>query len=185
MKISIPKDVWVTAGVIVAMFSMYAGLVWWPAHRQRNLYETRAGGAMTRLTGISASEAELARLTQDVADLQVLLDADEHVVPGSPQLSSLLRSLTESVQDQGVVDQELRAQDFQRFKDYSVVPATLEFVAGFGESVNVLKAIEQHRRLTAVHRTSIRQERGLRSGGGLSASVQLSAFYTDDQEARP
>lgn len=179
-----PKDVWITLIVLVSMVSLFVTLVWWPSHQKINQHEARIQGAAERFAQVSASEAELLRLQQDVADLQELLAADEHVVPDTPQLSFLLRGLTESVRDQGVEDQELNAQEFERFADYSVIPASVRFSSSFLEAAGVIEAVETQRRLTALNRTTLRSRAG-RPGQGVSSELELVAYYTTDTEVTP
>ncbi len=184
-KAKVPADVWVTAAVVVGVLAGFFGLVWYPAHRQHTQFESRASGAVTRLSDIGVSEAELARLQEEVAALRTQIGNDPHVVPESPQLSSLLRSLTESARSQGVQDQELTTRDFQRFADFAVIPTNLEFEAGFASALAVVEAIENHRRLTGVERTELRGDNDAIGRRGLQTRLELAAYFTGDGEARP
>ncbi|MEM8783524.1 MAG: hypothetical protein AAGE65_11805 [Planctomycetota bacterium] len=183
-----PKDVAVTAGTIAGLAVLFVGLVWWPNHRAKVSHEGRAAEATQRLANIDASEAQRIQLEQTVRDLESGLETDEHYVPTSPQLSAMLRGLTESARASGVWEQELTADEFKRYADFSVIPASLRFESSFGSALGVLESIEKQRRLTAVRRTEIDHARASENDDGtsrVSLEMELVSFFAREQEGRP
>ncbi len=176
----IPKDVWITAGVMVGMGVLFVTLVWWPARQQAQRNQARIKGAAERVSQVSTNEAELLRLTQEVEDLEALLARDEHIVPDAPELPSLLRGLTESVRDRNVVDQNLSAGNFERYADYAVVPVSINFRASFLEAAGVIESLEKQRRLTSLKRTVLGVEGP--NDTAVAAQLELAAYYTTDPE---
>ncbi|MEM1097690.1 MAG: hypothetical protein AAGH92_02760, partial [Planctomycetota bacterium] len=94
------------------------------------------------------------------------------------------RGLTESARASGVWEQELNADEFKRYADFSVIPASLDFQSSFGAAIGVLEAIEKQRRLTAVQRTEIDYARNADQTGGSSVNfeVELVSFFSREQE---
>ncbi len=185
-----PKDVLVTAGVIVGVALLFVGLVWWPNHRAKGTHERRAADAAQRLANIDASEAQRIQLEQQVRDLESGLETDQHFVPTSPQLSAMLRGLTDSARTSGVWEQELTADEFKRYADFSVIPASLRFDAGFASAMGVLEAIEKQRRLTAVQHTRLayipaRTDQGSAGQSRVKMEIELVSFFARDQEGTP
>ncbi|MEM1098928.1 MAG: hypothetical protein AAGH92_09075 [Planctomycetota bacterium] len=179
-----PNDVYITTGVIAGFVLLFVGVVWFPNHRAKASNLQRASDATERLATIDASEAQRLQLEQTVRDLESGLETDEHYVPTSPQLSLMLRGLTESARASGVWEQELNADEFKRYADFSVIPASLDFQSSFGAAIGVLEAIEKQRRLTAVQRTEIDYARNAGQTGGSSVNfeVELVSFFSREQE---
>ncbi|MEM1027097.1 MAG: hypothetical protein AAGJ38_03350 [Planctomycetota bacterium] len=183
-----PNDLIVTASVIAGLFLLFVGVVWYPNYRAKSSNISRAAEATERLANIDASEAQRLQLEQTVRDLESGLETDEHYVPTSPQLSMMLRGLTESARESGVWEQELTADEFKRYADFSVIPASLEFESGFGSAIGVLESIEKQRRLTAVQRTELEHARGTEEHIGesrVNLELELVSFFSREQEGRP
>ncbi|MEM7577645.1 MAG: hypothetical protein AAF328_09230 [Planctomycetota bacterium] len=183
-----PKDLLMASGVMAGLVLLFVGLVWYPNHRAKASNLSRAADATERLASIDASEAQRMQLEQTVRDLESGLETDEHYVPTSPQLSLMLRGLTESARESGVWEQELTADEFKRYADFSVIPASLEFESSFGSAIGVLESIEKQRRLTAVQRTELDHSRSTDDQAGQSRvnlEVELVSFFAREQEERP
>lgn len=186
----IPKDVWITAGVLVAVTACFGAFVLYPAYRERQTNTARLEGAKARLAEVNASQVELDQLSVEVAELRELAAADEYFVPEEPELSPLLRGWTESIRKQGIQDQELVTQDFKQFAEYSVIPVSLEFESGFAQVRAALEAIETHRRLTAVEHMELRVRSNGRSDEAetdplVEASLSMNTYFTEPQEDQP
>ncbi|MEM9753502.1 MAG: hypothetical protein AAF916_08965 [Planctomycetota bacterium] len=180
-----PKDVLVTLAVVVGLGLLFVGAVWWPNSRSKADHQRRADEATQRLANITASEAQRLQLEQAVRDLEDGIETDEHYIPNAPQLSDMLRGLTESARASGVWEQELATDEFKRYAEFSVIPASLNFESGFASAIGVLESIEKQRRLTAVKRTALDRVRTNDDEppgqSRVSLELELVSFYAAER----
>ena len=184
----ITKDVWVTVASLAAVVTVFGGLLWYPTLKERMQYASRQQGAESRLAEINATQAELDRLSVEVAQLRERVAADDFYVPGRPELSPMLRGWTESVERQGIRGQELVTSEFERYAEYSMIPASLDFSAGFDSLFEALRAIETHPRLTAVQSLELRAEPADNAGFDepvVEVSLELNTYFTQVEGGRP
>jgi hypothetical protein len=184
-----PRDILVASTAVAALVLLFVGLVWYPNHRARIVHAQRADDATQRLASITASEAQRLQLEQAVRDLESGLEADEHFVPTSPQLSAMLRGLTDAARASGVWEQELNTDEVERYADFSLIPASLKFEAGFASAIGVLEAIEKQRRLTAIQSTRIahvrQQEPDPEAMSRVRLDLDLVSFFSQKTESLP
>lgn len=176
---------YVVIGVIAVITGAFALGVWLPESKKLKGYQQRIVGAQEELGPSFFEPAMMDERVSEVEALKEELHSSTRFVPDGPELASVLRSLTESVESQGVQGQTLQTREAKQHKHYAELPLSLEFEDEFTSAYGVLQQIESLPRLVRVEAMNLRVlDRGEAPQGAplMQASLRLSSFYTGREE---
>lgn len=178
------KSQWIVIGSIVAMSAAFTLGVWLPENRKLAVYQERIVEAQDELGPSFFEPAMMDRRVNEVETLKNQLNSSTRLVPSQPELASVLRSLTEAVEAEGVNEQSFETREIKQYKHYAELPLTLEFGDSFAASYGVLKQIESLPRLVRVDAISLRVlDRDIKKNTSpmMQATLRLSSFYTGQE----
>ncbi|MEM1109402.1 MAG: type 4a pilus biogenesis protein PilO [Planctomycetota bacterium] len=179
------KMQWVVAGVIVTMVVVFTLGVLLPELRKISEYEERIVLAQEELGPSFLEPTVMDQKLNEVEELKEELNTSTRYVPDRPELASVLRSLTEVVESQGISDQRLQVRETKRHKHYAELPLSLEFEDTFSSTFGVLKQIESLPRLVRLEAMNLRvveRDPSSASAPRMQASLRLSSFYIHGEE---
>lgn len=179
------KSQWIMIGSIAAITAAFTLGVWLPESRKHAGYQERITQAQEELGPSFFEPALMDERVSEVEALKDELNSSARYVPNRSELASVLRSLTEAVESQGVSDQSFQTRETKRHKHYSELPLSLEFEDTFKASYGVLRQIESLPRLVRVDAVNLRvldRDGPEQSAPVMQASLRLSSFYTGQEE---
>ena len=176
---SIDKSQWIVAGAVLSLLAVFVLGVWMPENRKLKHHEQRIARAQEELGPDYLEPAMMDQRLNEVETLRQELDATTRTVPDRPGLASVLRSLTQAVESQGVTGQVLQVRETRQHPGYAELPLSLEFEDSFAAAYAVLREVESLPRLVRLEALNLRVvERGADSPPVTQASLRLSSFYT-------
>jgi len=182
----IEKDHWIVSGVIALLFVAFGLGVWMPNSQRLASYRDRIAEAQEKLGPNFNQPAAMADRQAEVAQLRQQVNSSDRYVPDGPELASVLRSLAEAVETQGISEQAFQSQQTREFKHYSEAPVEIEFESGFAAAYSVLEQIETMPRLVRVDALSLRVSNPNHGEAvqkpRVQVSYRLSSFFTGRQE---
>lgn len=172
----------------IAGLSVAFGLgVWLPESRNLASYQERIVAAQEALGPSAFQPAMVDKKLNEVEKLRNELESAERYVPHGPELASVMRSLTQAVEAEGVGGQHFKTMETASYKHYTVMPVELEFEDSFAAAYGVLERIETMPRLVRVESLNLRlldEDNAKTTAPRMQASMRLSGFHTGQQEAR-
>ncbi|MEO1237306.1 MAG: type 4a pilus biogenesis protein PilO [Planctomycetota bacterium] len=183
----IRKDQALVAGAIASAVLAFTFGVWLPESRALRELDARIAAAQAELGPDFLEPTSMDRQQREVDEMRDRLESADRYVPDSPDLASVLRSLTEAVESRGVRGQQFRTSPTRRHRRYCEVPIELEFSDTFLSAYAVLEEIERMPRLVRVDALSFRatsREPAADAPTPTSATFRLSSFYTEPQEPK-
>lgn len=181
----IDKSQWMVIGSIVLMVAVFALGVWLPESRQIAAYQDRIAHAEEELGPSFFEPAMMDERVNEVEALKQELNSSTRYVPNRPELASVLRSLTEAVESQGVSEQSLQTRETRFHRHFSEIPLSLEFEDSFTASYGVLQQIESLPRLVRVDAMNMRvldRDGSKQLSPVMQTTLRLSSFYTGREE---
>ncbi|MEM1381887.1 MAG: type 4a pilus biogenesis protein PilO [Pseudomonadota bacterium] len=179
------KSQWIVISVIATMTAAFTLGVWLPESRKQAGYQERITQAQEQL---GPSFFDPAMVDQRVSEVEALKDelaSSARSVPTRPELASVLRSLTQAVESQGVSDQRFQTRENKRYKHYAELPLSMEFEDTFAACYGVLRQVETLPRLVRVDALNLRvldREHSASAAPVMQASLRLSSFYTGGED---
>ncbi|MBB6430031.1 type 4a pilus biogenesis protein PilO [Algisphaera agarilytica] len=181
----IDKSQWMVMGAIGFMLAAFALGVWLPESKKVAGYQERIASAEEELGPSFFEPAMMDQRVNEVEALKQELSNATRYVPNRPELASVLRSLSQAVESQGVSEQSLQTRETRRHLHYSEIPLTLEFEDTFTASYGVLEQIESLPRLVRVDAMNMRvldRDGSEQTSPVMQTTLRLSSFYTGAEE---
>ena len=167
------KDQLITASVVVAMCSAYAGLIHLPGVKRQKAMQQRVQAAEARLAAtppdIEAAQRELAQAQQRLAD-------ETKALPERIDSSSLLGDLADALDRPALREGQITQADAKGYANYGIQPVHMEFRGDFSDAFMALREIESLARPIRIERLELIGSPD-ESSGAIEAVVQISAFY--------
>lgn len=175
----------VVACCIAGLSAAFGLGVWLPESRNIAAYQQRIVTAQEALGPSAFQPAMVDRQLDEVERLREELHSSERYVPEGPELASVMRSLTQAVEAEGVSGQRFQTMETKTYKHYAVMPVELEFEDSFTSVYGVLERIETMPRLVRVESLNLRlmeKDNARTTAPRMQASLRLSGFHTGQQE---
>lgn len=182
MRAELPDKKELRSGlVILGVFVLLAGAVWYGSYRQRAGYEARIATARKQL-GIDLAPAQgLSELNSRVARMRARVSGAQRHVPQQDRITDVFRSMDQAMRRHGVRDPQIIAEEARAYANYSLVPLTIELQCGFRSLYGVLSEIESMPRLMRIDRLSIDRPRHRSAedpAEALNVELEMSVFFS-------
>ena len=163
-----------TLAIVGIMLAIYGLGLWLPSKIKERKLNEQIANAQRELGFDRASAEGLGQLANEVVELRRIVDSSDKLVPQTSELAALLRELSQQLQKQNVLDQELHTKPLLQGVDYTVIPIDLRFRGSFPALFGFVKEVESMRRLTRINHLEI--EGNPANGEPLSAQIELTTF---------
>jgi Tfp pilus assembly protein PilO len=173
--------------LLIVLLFVAAAVVggWLPRRLQEQRLRDQIDTLKSQLGQESSNTPELGKLSRNVGDLRKAVHESSRFVPRDPDLADLLRSLSATLADLKVTDQEIQTQPIVAGAEYSVIPITLRFRGPFPAAYGFLRRVETMRRMVRVTRFDVAGS-AEHPDDPPSVRVELCGFYAPGEtgEAR-
>ena len=151
--------------------------LWYPYHRVRVDTQQKIDTARKELGLSPDGSDDWTTLPTNVAMLREQTTGAQKYVPQEDEIAEVLRGLTESLDAHGVRQPEVITKKIKHFEDYSVIPVSLQFTAGFTETYGVLKRLESLPRLIRIDELEV-ESNSRKRRAPLTVVLELSTFFS-------
>ncbi len=180
----IEKDQIRSVIILLAMAAGFYFVGWRPQQAERAELNARVQNTQEQLgvnrQGVS-NLSELRRLVEQMSE-QAL--TSHEAVPTSTELADLLRSLTNELQTQRMIEPEIETEAIIAGEDFNVIPLSLHFRGSFEGLAGFLRKVESLPRLIRIHKLHI-DAAPTKPGEPIEVSLQMTTFSTFETSKKP
>ncbi|MHC4995710.1 MAG: type 4a pilus biogenesis protein PilO [Planctomycetota bacterium] len=153
--------------------------LWWPATRDIKRLEADVVSTQRRLTGVDGQAGAIMELSMDVQSMRQTLANESRVIPRERDLGTLLRSVTNRLEELGMTDLQISTPKASPHEGYVAQPINVRFAGYAMEVFEWVQHVEWLPRLVQFKRMSLRYDE---PSGLVHADVMLETYYYTDGE---
>ncbi len=174
----IERDQLKTLIVVAAVSAVFAVGLWLPAHFTQKKLREQIVRLEQNIRTAKQNKENMAQWQIEIHGMHKVLDKHTRYVPENEELGGVLHGLSNALQNNNAIEQNVLTAETARYVDYSVIPVTMEYIGSFTDTYGILREIECMPRLIRIENLAVLQSYQREDDNLLKINMQVSSFYS-------